>query len=157
VGWEILRENLKTEQPLSLINNGIKGAREFVIAERKLGPKAVGRLREKTRWNLQKVLKFRDESAVFSLTQKAGDYIDSLLAQPLALKTINSELSAETIDRNERSRASTTGGAGHRLPGETIPALTLAKRALRRPKRQEKQAWSTARHPTLSGNNIQLD
>jgi large subunit ribosomal protein L17 len=172
VGWELLRENLKTERPLALINNGIQGADDFVRAERSLPPRTVGRLREKTRWNLQKVLKFRDRSAVSELTRKAGDYIvsplrslnepnslscdiqDSLLAKPLALKTINSELSAEKIDRMERSRDSAMGGAGHRLPGESTSAFALAQRGLKRPKWRGHKIRPEPEATVLSGRTI---
>jgi large subunit ribosomal protein L17 len=75
VGWELLREGLKTEQPITLVNSGIHGVEHFVETERSLSPKAEGRLREKTRWNLQKVLKFRDRGALSELAGKAQDHI----------------------------------------------------------------------------------
>jgi large subunit ribosomal protein L17 len=78
VGWELLRENLKTEQPISLINNGIDGAEELIEQEKLLQRGAEGKLREKTRWNLQKVLRYRDPSTSLDFARKAGDYIVSL-------------------------------------------------------------------------------
>jgi large subunit ribosomal protein L17 len=170
LGWEILQDRLKSQEPLSLVNEGVKNVLQFIEKERKLG--ANGCFREKTRWNLQKVLKFGDKSAVVELAKRAADYIvrrcllnallhlltrfigqDSLLARPMLMKKAYSGLPAETVKHYEKYTGSPTGGAGKRLPGETASALVLARRAMGR------QSWRSQRRPStrsvvLSGSTI---
>jgi len=138
VGWELLRENLKTEQPISLINNGIDGAEELIEQEKHLQRGAEGKLREKTRWNLQKVLRYRDPSASLDFAQKAGDYIDTLLARPLLLKSKLDSSDAPTSNAVfQRENFSRGWRAGQAVPGETRGAVRLARSALARPRRWE--------------------
>lgn len=75
VGWDLLREKLKNKRPVSIINAGAGDTLEVVSTERRLAFGEPGLLRPKTRWNLQKVLKFRDQSAPLLLSQKASDYM----------------------------------------------------------------------------------
>lgn len=77
IGWELLADNLKTEKPMSLINRDVETTQEFIRRERCLNLKEDGQLRSKTRWNLQKVLKYRDQSATSVIGQKVGNYIVS--------------------------------------------------------------------------------
>lgn len=63
---------------MALINKGVEDTREVVEAERSLNSGERGVLRPKTRWNLQKILKFRDPSAPHELSQKIGDYVVSV-------------------------------------------------------------------------------
>jgi len=123
VGWEILREKLKSQKPLSIINKGIEDTKEVIQVEQslKLG-KPGGLLRPKTRWNLQKILKFRDSNAPDKFTQKVENYVDHLLATPMAVRTIHEEIK----ERNPRSKVPHIK-AGHTLPGETRAALHLAQ------------------------------
>jgi large subunit ribosomal protein L17 len=72
VGREVLKEKLKTSTPLSIINRGSEGVREIVA---KQGSNTGDPLRPKTRWNVQKILRFRDQGASMELSQKAGHYI----------------------------------------------------------------------------------
>ncbi|KAJ7630993.1 mitochondrial ribosomal protein L17 [Roridomyces roridus] len=133
VGWDLLRQKLKSKQPNA----------DWLSAE-------PGLLRPKTRWNLQKVLKFRDQSAPLLLSQKAGDYMDHLLATPLVFKNIEREeraelsakhktISAENkkpVQERDQTIASDTPpptplrplrpAPGQALPGETRGALNLA-------------------------------
>lgn len=75
VGWEILSKKLGTSGPRDLVNNGVEDVGEVITQERQLGPKERGGLRPTTRWNLQKVLKFRTPEAVSELGKKAEDHI----------------------------------------------------------------------------------
>jgi large subunit ribosomal protein L17 len=80
IGWEMLRDKLKSQRPVSIINRGAEGTQELVETERSLGYRSSGGLlRPKTRWNLQKVLRFRDQNAPLELSQKAGDYMVSFV------------------------------------------------------------------------------
>jgi large subunit ribosomal protein L17 len=67
VGFEMVREGAAV----------VKGAREVVEKERKVvdGPSRGGLLRPKTRWYLQKVLRFRDGRGVSEMSQKVEDYV----------------------------------------------------------------------------------
>lgn len=77
IGREVLKEKLKREQPISLINNGAKGVEEMMKAERDSGNVESGFLRPMTRWNLQKALRFRPADALSSMASKAGEYMVS--------------------------------------------------------------------------------
>lgn len=75
VGREVLREKLKISAPVSIINKGVEGIYDIVAKRSSTSGESGDLLRPKTRWNLQKVLKFRDQSAPMELSQKAGNYI----------------------------------------------------------------------------------
>lgn len=76
VGRELLKEQLGSQRPQKIINTGLQTAQEVVEKERRLGfSDASGVLRPKTRWNLQKILKFRSESAPLEFSQKVGHYV----------------------------------------------------------------------------------
>jgi large subunit ribosomal protein L17 len=76
IGWEMLKEKLKAQQPVSIINNGAEGVKELIDHERdiKLGQPG-GILRPKTRWNLQKILRFRDDSAATDIGRKVEEHV----------------------------------------------------------------------------------
>lgn len=79
IGWEMLKDKLRNNKPVSIINQGVDGAQEVVEAERNIKVGETGSLlRPKTRWNLQKVLRFRDKRASGELSQKVGDYVVSI-------------------------------------------------------------------------------
>ncbi|KAJ7492534.1 ribosomal protein L17 [Mycena latifolia] len=152
VGWDLLREKLRTKRPVSIINSGAQGTLEVISAERRLALGETGRLRPMTRWNLQKVLKFRDQSAPLLMSQKAGDYMDHLLATPVVFRDIENEERAalaeqrrayqENLTKPEAEKDGTMveppkhfiremrPSPGHTLPGETRGALQLARGAL---------------------------
>ena len=54
---------------------GVGGVSEVILNERELAPKQRGELRATTRWNLQKVLKYRPTSAIAEMKKKAEDHI----------------------------------------------------------------------------------
>lgn len=130
IGWEMLKDKLRTHKPDAIVNKGAEGAQEVVEAE---NAKAIGQsgiLRPKTRWNLQKVLKFRDPKAPVELSQKVGEYMDHLLATPLVTQALHEEMK----QKHPQSRVP-RNKAGQIVPGETRPALSLSRGALghRRP------------------------
>lgn len=75
VGWEILSKRIGEQGPSNLIQKGVGDVSEVILNERQLAPKERGELRATTRWNLQKVLKFRPTSAIAEMKQKASDHI----------------------------------------------------------------------------------
>ncbi len=78
VGWELMKEQLKDKQPIELIRNGVQDADTVVRLEQSRAPKDEGLLRPKTRWNLQKVLKYRGANAQQEFVQAAEEYAVSL-------------------------------------------------------------------------------
>lgn len=75
VGWEILSKKIEEQGPSKLIEQGVGGVSEVILNERELAPKQRGELRATTRWNLQKVLKYRPTSAIAEMKKKAEDHI----------------------------------------------------------------------------------
>ncbi|KAF4605294.1 hypothetical protein EYR40_004078 [Pleurotus pulmonarius] len=132
IGWDILREKLRRQAPVSLINQGAIGTQDIVRTERSLGFGEKGTLRPMTRWNLQKVLRFRDQDAFLDVSRKATDYVDRLMATPLAFKEIydntQSKKSTSMKPRTLRPRP------GQAIPGETRSVLDLSKGALSHPR-----------------------
>ncbi|KIM48125.1 hypothetical protein M413DRAFT_439842 [Hebeloma cylindrosporum] len=126
-GWELLRNKLKQQRPEAIINAGTEQTVEILRAERGMAHREKGILRPKTRWNLQKVLRYRNQDAVAELGKKAAEYADELLATPMAFKSVHEE---ETASKNNTARLPLRGLAGHKRVGEIRPALTLAQGAL---------------------------
>lgn len=79
VGWELLASKLKTTPPRTLINNGVHDVENVIKQEQGLGMKDSGDLRPTTRWNLQKVLRFRPDGALQTLGKKAEEHIVCVL------------------------------------------------------------------------------
>jgi len=122
VGREVLKEKLKVRSPTSVIKRGVEGIRDVLMNRSSNSGESHDILRSKTRWNVQKILKFRDQSASSDLGQKAERYIDHLLATPMALRTIHDEMK----ERNPQNRPPRPK-AGQALPGETQGALRIAQ------------------------------
>lgn len=123
VGWEVLRDKLRNQRPEAIINIGGKGTQDIIEREKRLefGEEG-GILRPKTRWNLQKILKYRDSAASGEFSQKAAEYVDHLLATPVAFKAIHDEMvkkNPQTLPPRPR--------AGQKQPGETRRVLDLAR------------------------------
>jgi large subunit ribosomal protein L17 len=79
VGWEALSKNIlakKTREDgmLEVVNDGVGGLDALVEKERQIPFGQRGMLKGKTRWSLQKVLRFRDEGAVAQFSENAKDY-----------------------------------------------------------------------------------
>ena len=75
VGWEILRDKLNSKRPEAIINAGAQQTLDVVKVEKDMKFEERGILRPKTRWALQKVLKFRDKGAISDLSKKATEYV----------------------------------------------------------------------------------
>lgn len=75
IGWEVLSKKLGPSGPRDLVNSGVSNVEDIVTRERQLGPKDRGQLRPTTRWNLQKVLRFRKPEDVSRLGKKVEDHI----------------------------------------------------------------------------------
>jgi len=151
IGWEMLTENLKRQQPMSLLKKGLKGTDDWLESERALEYGEKGKLRPKTRWNLQKVLRYRDTSEVETMGKKVGDYIDTLLATPEAFKALHKTLNKETSEGTEtadKSKEKPTPLArprprvGQIIPGETRSALEMVKGSTVQPRRVLRK-WQT--------------
>ncbi|KAJ3490562.1 hypothetical protein NLI96_g1360 [Meripilus lineatus] len=133
IGWEVLSKKLGTTGPRELVNSGVGGVESIVSQEQQLGPKDRGHLRPTTRWNLQKVLRFRNPESVSILGKKAEDHIDTLLAQPVALKQlldVNSEKSESADETPLVGPKALRIRAGQKLPGGNQSTLRLAQGAL---------------------------
>ncbi|KAG6911900.1 hypothetical protein DXG01_000147 [Tephrocybe rancida] len=131
IGREMVKERLKGHTPLEVMKKGPVGTQAIVETERKMKfDESGGILRPKTRWNLQKVLRYRDGKASAELSDKVGEYMDHLLAAPVANRSLH-----ETAKEKNPKTPPPRHRAGQALPGETRPALSLAKGALgyRRP------------------------
>lgn len=79
VGWEALRKKLKTHDLSTLVNSGVD-VDQLVEKELATGPNTVGQLRPITRWNLQKVMRFREPAQSLQLGRKAQEHIVSILS-----------------------------------------------------------------------------
>lgn len=79
-GWEILARTVgdrhkQADGMLGMVNEGVSDLQQIVEREKNIPfGKRGGLLKGKTRWNLQKVLRFRDETAVNQFSQEAKDY-----------------------------------------------------------------------------------
>jgi large subunit ribosomal protein L17 len=136
IGREVLKDKLRDNKPVALINSGVEGVEELVEREVKLDESSQGLLRPKTRWSLQKVLRYRDASAVSEVAHKAGHYADSLLASPIAFKNLHEE--------GQKDKKTTQPPlplhirrVGQTLPGQTSSALSLSKGALGHPQHRK--------------------
>lgn len=98
LGWEMLKARLQTGNIPDILQNGVKGAREFALQEVQLDSRQVGQLRPATRFNLQKVLKFRDSTVLAEISQKAEDHIVSATEHIIIVH--NSHLLRGTCWRN---------------------------------------------------------
>lgn len=135
VGWEMLKDRLsraRTHEYGTLAekvaNEGTKGVQGLIEREREIQlGQPRGLLRPKTRWNLQKVLRFRSANDAVQLGRKAGEHLDRLLATPFAIRTMQEQMK-EDNPRKEPGRRNTV--AGQKLPGETRSAITLSEGAL---------------------------
>jgi hypothetical protein len=75
VGWELLKHRLQTGDVSEILGKGVGGAQELIETELALKPQEAGLLRPATRWNLQKVLKYRHSDFIQAIGKKAQDHI----------------------------------------------------------------------------------
>ncbi|KAI0778567.1 mitochondrial ribosomal protein L17 [Trametes elegans] len=128
VGWELLSKRVGNEDPKSLVASGISDIDEVIEREKTVAPEERGELRSITRRNLQKALRYRTREGVERMSRIAEDHVDTLLAQPLALK----EIAAAKQEKKERAAnfAGIRLKAGQTLPGGVRSTLHLAQGAL---------------------------
>ncbi|KAH7931029.1 ribosomal protein L17 [Leucogyrophana mollusca] len=146
VGRELLNEQLRKQSPRSIINHGVPHAKVTIKKELKLGTSEYGDLRPRTRWNLQKVMKYRGKEALTELGGKATAYIENLLAKPVQEFKAQTRVEARAADRSAKRQnpnfvekfATPPPRAGAAAPGELQPAMRLAQGALSRPARPKK-------------------
>ncbi|PPQ88653.1 hypothetical protein CVT25_010229 [Psilocybe cyanescens] len=125
IGWELLKDKLRTARPEQILNDGGDKALQVLRLERKMDVKEKGVLRSKTRWNVQKILRYRGADAITALSKKASTYADELLATPLAYKSVHDDLKEQnSLTPAPRRRA------GYKRIGEERPALVVARGAL---------------------------
>jgi hypothetical protein len=75
VGREVLKEKLKLTAPASIIKRGADGIHEIVAKRSSNSGEPSDPLRPKTRWNIEKILKFRHRNASMEFSKKAEHYI----------------------------------------------------------------------------------
>ncbi|EIW64391.1 mitochondrial ribosomal protein L17 [Trametes versicolor FP-101664 SS1] len=125
IGWELLGKRVGQGDPKALVKTGIPDIVDVIEKEKTVPPEGRGELRSVTRKNLQKVLKFRGVGAVEEMSRIAEDHVDTVLAQPLALK----EIVAAKQEKKEK-HAAFAGirlKAGQTLPGGQRSTLHLAQ------------------------------
>jgi len=143
-GWDVLSSRLiKTRsEPRALVEGGVENVEETIERERKralaLGVQGEGEgeLRQRTRWNLRKALRYRSEEDVKRFGDKVQEHMDTLLARPVAIKTLREQ-------HSERERKESGAGESDQQQeyfrsikdyklkaGETVPGA--AGSALRR-------------------------
>ncbi|KZP31255.1 ribosomal protein L17 [Athelia psychrophila] len=75
VGMEMLKARLQTGSIPDIMQNGLKGADEFILKEVNMSADKVGELRSATRFNLQKILKYGRPTIVAEMAHKAEEHI----------------------------------------------------------------------------------
>lgn len=76
VGWDVLGNRVGQASGKELINEGVTGFEELIEKERKRGAKKRSEvLRQRTLWNLKKVLRYREEDGVQDLARKAENHV----------------------------------------------------------------------------------
>lgn len=130
VGWDVLSKRVGKSSGKDLVNEGVTGLDELIEKERKRGAKEEGEvLRQKTLWNLKKVLRYRGEEGAQRLVHKAESHIDTLLAKPVATHDVTARGST---GKEKGGRAALKAETFTPKPGETVPGgirspLHLAK------------------------------
>lgn len=111
-GWDVLSSRLdvkaktpsSSSSPRALVEVGVKDVEETVERERKLAlgeSEGEGELRQRTRWNLRKALRYRSSEDVKRFGDKVQEHMDTLLARPVAVKALR--------EHSERERERETG------------------------------------------------
>lgn len=138
IGREILQDKLRAEKPLDLIKTGVHGTQNIIESERALEYGRNGLLRPKTRWNMQKMLRFRNQDAVSQLSRNVGNYIvrfispavrlshaslpqDHLMATPISMKNLHDRERRKTVTGEFALRA------GQSAPGDPRSVLDLSQ------------------------------
>jgi hypothetical protein len=75
VGWDVMRRRLMGTKASKLVNDPHGDMEQILKTEAQTPSKSVGLLRGKTRWNLQKLLKYRDSDALAEIAAKASNHM----------------------------------------------------------------------------------
>jgi len=154
-GWDILSSRLKktnsssssssSSSPRALVEGGLKDVEETIERERALalaenaegGGKGKGEgaseLRQRTRWNLRKALRYRSSEDVKRFGDKVQEHMDTLLARPVAVKALRERSekresgSGESDQEYFRSIKDYKLKAGETVPGASGSALRRAQ------------------------------
>jgi large subunit ribosomal protein L17 len=140
VGWEVLGKRVgEVGDAKTLINTGVQDVHRVIETERNMpNGQYGGDLRPKTRWNLQKVLRYRTPAAVVELEKKAEDHIvrpvhlyicpcshrsikETILAKPVAHKEIQNNKQVKTEKPDDDKVVGLTLKNLKRKAGETMP------------------------------------
>ncbi|KAJ3568794.1 hypothetical protein NP233_g5477 [Leucocoprinus birnbaumii] len=125
VGWDVMRKKLRGngEPHLNnLVNESHEDMQQILKDELELpSDSRRGILREKTRWNLQKLLKYRSPNAVEDIAGKASSHMDELLATPVAYKALHEE------KKDNHRKLPPRLHAGQLVPGDRRSAAQLAQ------------------------------
>ncbi|TFK77019.1 ribosomal protein L17 [Pluteus cervinus] len=128
-GWELLRDKLQKQTPLSIINSQ-QNTQDIVQESVSEGPPAQDPFRPKTRWNMQKIFRFRGKGAVSQFSRKTNEYMTQLLAEPVTLRG----LYQEAKEKNSQSLPPRPR-AGQISPGDTRAGLKLSRGDLGHPQK----------------------
>ncbi|KAI6047564.1 ribosomal protein L17, partial [Pisolithus marmoratus] len=141
VGRDLLTEQLRWNSPRAVLNNGINTT-QSITKEVKLGARDKGELRPSTRINLQKVVKYRGNSALKEIGKRASTWVETLLAIPLQQKRIQMAGAASADAKNKAKTSNyvekfpkTVVRAGAAVPGDVRSVMRLAQGANARPRR----------------------
>ncbi|KAN0129265.1 Ribosomal protein L17 [Lactarius tabidus] len=130
-GWDVLSGRLKDQSARALVKHGVGEVGDTVVRERALGEgQEGGELRQRTRWNLQKALRYRSEEDIKRFGDKVHEHMDTLLARPVAVKTIREHSEKESAESDQqyfRSIKDFKLKAGETVPGATGSALRRAQ------------------------------
>ncbi len=83
-GWDVLSSRLRTRPPHALVQEGVKDIEETVERERALAlgegdgegeGDAKGELRQRTRWNVRKALRYRSSKDVKRFGDKVQEHM----------------------------------------------------------------------------------
>jgi len=130
-GWDVLSDRLKNQSARALVKHGVGDVGDTVKRERLLGEGQEGStLRQRTRWNLQKALRYRSEEDVKRFGNKVQEHMDTLLARPVAVKALREHSEKESAESDQqyfRSIKDFKLKAGETVPGATGSALRRAQ------------------------------
>lgn len=108
IGRDLLTDKLRWDSPRRVLNSGVD-ASESIVREAKFGSRDKGELRPSTRRNLQKVLKYRGNSALKEIGKKAGSWIVSASTN---LQTVGSTCFVGNASCHADAAEESTDGSG---------------------------------------------
>jgi hypothetical protein len=75
VGWDILQDKVQKQRVSTVVKQGAGETMKVLAAEKRIefGERG-GVLRPKTRWNVQKLLRYRGEEGLNQLSEKASTH-----------------------------------------------------------------------------------